>query len=261
MKYTKLFNHHSDYLTYIEDEPVLPNLSMCKDFRDVHYNPIETRVIVKYNITNTSANTQICAGIFPNTSEMYIDDILIPKVTSYMFSTTGEHIVKYSLIDKTKLADGSGFQGCLTIISVIIPDGVTTLGTASFYNLTNLTTVYLPDSLTIIPTASFNECTSLTNISIPENVTTIGQAAFYNCSSLTSIVIPANVTTIDSAIFYGCSQLSSVTVLATTPPSLGEEVFKNNASGRKIYVPAESVSAYKAATNWSYYASDIEAIS
>jgi hypothetical protein len=37
-------------------------------------------------------------------------------------------------------------------------------------------------------------------------------------------------------------------------------VFIANPSGRKIYVPSESVNAYKAATYWSDYASDIEAI-
>lgn len=261
MKYIKLFETHNQYESYIEDDPELPNVSYCEDQFEVHYNPIETRVIVKYNITNTSANTQLCAGIFPNTSEMYIDDILIPKDPFYMFSTTGEHIVKYSLIDKTKLADGSGFQDCLTIISVIIPNGVTTLGNASFYNLTNLTTVYLPDSLTIIPTASFNGCSSLTNISIPENVITIGQTAFFNCTSLTSIVISANVTTIGDAVFYGCSSLSSITVLASVPPTIGSSVFENNASGRKIYVPAASVDTYKAASGWSNYADRIQAIS
>jgi hypothetical protein len=46
----------------------------------------------------------------------------------------------------------------------------------------------------------------------------------------------------------------------TTPPTLEYEVFENNASGRKIYVPAASVDAYKAAEGWSEYADDIEPI-
>jgi hypothetical protein len=41
---------------------------------------------------------------------------------------------------------------------------------------------------------------------------------------------------------------------------LGNYVFGTNASGRKIYVPSESVDAYKAAEKWSTYAADIEAI-
>ena len=38
----------------------------------------------------------------------------------------------------------------------------------------------------------------------------------------------------------------------------GSQMFYNNASGRKIYVPYFKTSAYKSATNWSLYADDIE---
>jgi len=58
-----------------------------------------------------------------------------------------------------------------------------------------------------------------------------------------------------------CSNLISVTILATTPPTLNSSSeFNNNATGRKIYVPSESVETYKAASSWSSYASYIEAI-
>ena len=39
MKYIKLFDSHTDYQSYIEDDPTLPNISYCIDNRDVHYNP------------------------------------------------------------------------------------------------------------------------------------------------------------------------------------------------------------------------------
>ena len=55
-----------------------------------------------------------------------------------------------------------------------------------------------------------------------------------------------------------CESLTSVYCEAITPPSLGDSyVFNRNGSGRKIYVPTESVDAYKSATNWSEYASAI----
>ena len=74
------------------------------------------------------------------------------------------------------------------------------------------------------------------------------------------MTIPSSVTLIDEYAFYGCSSLTSVIVLATTPPTLSFNAFTNNASGRKIYVPANSVNAYKAASGWSDYADYIEAI-
>jgi hypothetical protein len=69
-----------------------------------------------------------------------------------------------------------------------------------------------------------------------------------------------NVTRIGRYAFYDCTTLASVTVEPTTPPTLGSSIFGNNASGRKIYVPSASVDTYKAASGWSDYASDIEAI-
>ena len=56
--------------------------------------------------------------------------------------------------------------------------------------------------------------------------------------------------------FYNCTSLKEVYCKPTTPPA-GAAMFDYNTSGRKIYVPTNSVDAYKAANNWRDYASDI----
>ena len=66
------------------------------------------------------------------------------------------------------------------------------------------------------------------------------------------------ITTIVKSAFWLCKSLTSVYCKAITPPVLGNKfVFDDNGSGRKIYVPAELVSAYKSTYGWSNYASDI----
>jgi hypothetical protein len=85
---------------------------------------------------------------------------------------------------------------------------------------------------------------------------------------LTSITIPNSVTSIGDFAFSGCTGLTSVTVLATTPPTLGNNVFNVSWPNShlplpnltEIRVPASSVDAYKAAANWSDYADIIVAI-
>ena len=116
-------------------------------------------------------------------------------------------------------------------------------------------TMVIAGEITKIPNSAFYNCDSLTSVNIPDSVTTIGNEIFWYCDSLTSVNIPDSVTTIGSYAFFSCNSLISVYCKATTPPALGgTSVFDSNASGRKIYVPAGSVEAYKSATNWSKYA-------
>lgn len=100
----------------------------------------------------------------------------------------------------------------------------------------------------------------ITIFNIPNGTTTIGGGAFTYCSSLTSITIPDSVTSIDNAAFKDCSILTSVTIQATIPPTLGKQAFDNTSANLVIYCPAESLEAYKAATNWSSLADRIQAI-
>ena len=332
-KHLTLFDNHSDYNTYITGDPVLPNVSYCKTQDEVHYNPFvpETRLVIKYNVTDTSTTTKLCNSISVSEFiEIEIDGVVQPSVVdTYTFDTTGEHTVKYTLIDGTTLGQNAAtffnctniikaiipngvtsistvfygctnltsvtipdsvttigsnaFNGCSGLTSITIPDSVTTIGQSAFYGCTNLTSINIPNSVENIALAAFQNCSSLINVTIPNNITTINQASFLGCSSLTSIIIPNSVTYIDSGAFYqctgltsvtigsgvtfihdgvfnDCSSLISVTLLSITPPTQHGKSFENNANNRKIYVPAASVEAYKAASVWSTYSADIEAI-
>ena len=149
------------------------------------------------------------------------------------------------------------FLGCSSLTSVTIPDSVTTIGVYAFSSCHSLTSVTIPDSVTTIGDGAFEDCSSLTSVTIPDSVTTIGDGAFEDCSSLTSVTIGASVTTIGKYTFYDCSSLTSVYCKAITPPAGDSYMFYSNASGRKIYVPTESVEAYRSASYWRNYASDI----
>lgn len=150
------------------------------------------------------------------------------------------------------------FYNCGTLKTIIIPNSITSIGNYAFSYCDNLTSVTIPDSVTEISSSAFVKDISLTSIVIPNSVTWIGEYAFSDCKSLTSIEIPNSVIWIGENAFYYCTSLTSVYVKATTPPKLGTNVFANNASGRKIYVPRASLNTYKTASGWSDYASVIE---
>ena len=145
------------------------------------------------------------------------------------------------------------------ITTLNIPSGTSQIGNYAFYYYGALTSVTIPNSVTSIGTYAFYNCSSLTSIVIPNSVTSIGSGAFNYCSGLKSVTIGNSVTSILSDAFYNCSSLTSVTIEATTPPTLTNTTF-NNTNNCPIYVPAESVDAYKQATNWSSLADRIQPI-
>ena len=158
----------------------------------------------------------------------------------------------------TQIGD-SAFSTCKNLQSVTIPDSVTTI--ASLFSwCTALETAYLPSGLTSIPSTFFSNCYALKSISIPDSVTTISISAFSSCRRLSRVTIPSGVTNIATMAFQNCYGMSEYHLKPTTPPSLAStNVFFSIPNDCKIYVPYSEdhsiLEAYKAATNWSTYAS------
>lgn len=91
-------------------------------------------------------------------------------------------------------------------------------------------------------------------VEIGDDITEIGENAFIG-SYIEETTISDSVYQIGNYAFKDCLSLSSVTINNTSVPSIGYTPFDNNASGRKIYVPSESVTDYQEA--WVDYASAI----
>ena len=155
---------------------------------------------------------------------------------------------------------GFAFRNCRGLTSIEIPSSVTSIGDSAFYGCRSLTSITFGENskLASIGERAFSGCSGLTSIEIPNSVTSIGGGAFLRCSGLTSIKIPSSVTSIGDAAFSGCSKLSTITVKATTPPTLGSSAIPSNVT--KIYVPSGSVSTYQSASGWSTYSNIISAI-
>lgn len=146
-----------------------------------------------------------------------------------------------------------------TLQSVSIPNSVTSIGDFAFIGCSGLTSITIPNSVTSIGDGAFASCENLTSISILSNVTSIGKSAFSGCLRLTSIELGDSITSIGEMAFYLNTSLKLLTINTVIPPTLAEYAFQG-AMFTSIFVPSESVDAYKAAEGWSSHASVIKAI-
>ena len=110
---------------------------------------------------------------------------------------------------------GFNFPSCVT--GIVLPNGITKVQNSNntFCSFPNLQTIVIPEGVTSIGEEAFRECTNLTSITIPSSVTSIGYQAFYGCTGLTSITIPDGVTSIGGGAFSGCSSLTTINYTGT----------------------------------------------
>ena len=87
----------------------------------------------------------------------------------------------------TKVICDSAFDGCTRLMSITIPDSVTSIGRDAFEGCTGLTSITIGNGVTSIKINTFRDCKSLTNVTIGNGVKSIDDYAFYGCTGLTSI--------------------------------------------------------------------------
>lgn len=168
--------------------------------------------------------------------------------------------------------DDSPWCADTRIKTLIIDEGVTSIGDRAFQDCRNLSNVKLPNSLTLIYNDAFSNCTSLASVIIPDSVTSIGDDAFLGCISLKSIEIsdnnknyssvdgvlfnknksvlviypagktdsvysiPNSVTSIGNSAFSECTNLSNITITDSVI-SIGDFAFSNSTSLRSVTIP------------------------
>ena len=147
------------------------------------------------------------------------------------------------------------FDDRASISSVIVKEGVTTIGAYSFNWVSTITKIEFPSSgLTSIGDYAFCH-TAPTSIVVPDTVTKMGNGVFASCSdlvnatvptlseslflrnfNLTNLTITGITTSIPTKAFYGCKSLSNFEV-PDTVTEIGNQAFKGCISLTNITFP------------------------
>ena len=153
-----------------------------------------------------------------------------------------------------KIIKESAFYNCYILKSVYLPNGITTIGNSAFSNCWQMTSFEMPNSVVSIGHGVLGYCYNLEYIKLSSSLTKLTSSVFCG-TKIKTICIPSGVTSIYSACFYDCDSLNTMLCYASAVPHLevGEGItpmFSSNIAQGTLYVPAESVSAYQAATGW-----------
>ena len=148
-----------------------------------------------------------------------------------------DKIIKTVIIEEGVTSIGANaFVGCSNLRRVEISNGVTDIESRAFAECSNLKNMKIPEGVTSISWGAFFECSSLESIEIPDGVTWIGNSAFGRCSSLKSMKIPEGVTSIIYKTFEECSSLESIEIPAGVT-SIGSGAFSECSSLESIEIP------------------------
>ena len=194
-----------------------------------------------------------CEEIF---SGGYFGDRISNIVLNEGITTIGYRAFAYTCVlsitipdSVTTIGDGA-FSGCSYLTNVTIGKGVTTIGDFAFESCESLTSItvdcdnqyYSSDEYGVL----FNKDktillqypigNTMTNYTIPNSVTSIVEGAFAGCECLTSITIGEGVKIISNGLFNGCDNLTCISI-SYGVRTIGANAFQNCRSLTSITIP------------------------
>lgn len=240
------------------------------------YAFVDNQMFTEFDIPSTVTTIGDCAF-----ARIHIQNIVVPEgittIGRYAFAAElapnyrSANLVSVQLPSSLRSLGERAFNFQLRLKTFNIPSGIGKIPNYCFYYCCNNSStlgaaIDIPEGITEIGDSAFASTYYVSRVTLPSTLTKIGSSAFYYCGTysygsdtLTELVIPSGVTSIGGSAFRYMRKLTEITVQATTPPTLGTNAF-NDTNNAPIYVPSESVNAYKTATKWSSYASRIQAI-
>jgi hypothetical protein len=185
---------------------------------------------------NTVTNLTVTGTIDARDIKCMRDELLVLKqidmsgASIAAYSGTGGTLAANSSYAANQLPEyafsfSSTSKGKVSLTSVLLPSGLTSMANYSFWECTGLTDIKIPNTVTSLGEGSFKGCTNMTSAILCNSLTKVDNTAFYRCYALTSVIIPGTVTQIGSSSFYLCSNLASISI-PNSVKSIGDHAFE-----------------------------------
>lgn len=141
------------------------------------------------------------------------------------------------------------FAHCENLASITLPSSIKSIGNQAFHN-TNLYSIEIPEGVTTIFGAAFYDCKQLSSVILPSTLLRISTSAFNGCSNLRFITIPESVTEFGKYAFNNCTALTQVRVKWGTPLEIGDADPFPTRADITLIVPPHTGDAYRNAPYW-----------
>ena len=174
----------------LEVEGTLPDDVTVSYINNDHINVGEYEVVAVFTHDNPNYNE------IPSMSAT----LTIEAISNFTFTVN----------ESKKTATITGCNGIET--DLVIPQYVTyngveykviSIGYEAFKNY-GITSIVIPEGVSLIGSSAFYECNKLVNVSLPDGLEIIGDKAFWLCSSLTSITLPESLIRIGNGALRAC---------------------------------------------------------
>ncbi len=194
------------------------------------YNPVNEKTLIQYPNAKNGTSYTVESGTLHIADYAFGDN---KKLTEIVLPAGLKTIEAYAFYNCTALTSitipstvtfigAHAFGKTAALNSITIPGSVAKL--ENVFTGSAVKTVVLSNGVKTIGTRCFENCESLTSVTIPDSVTEIGAGAFNGCTALKSLKIPASVTKIGNVAFGECTNL----ILTVSSGSAAQTYAANN---------------------------------
>ena len=182
--------------------------------------------------TNLTWSLDLVTGVLNINGSGEMTDYVYSTDTPWSVPNIQSNIRSIILQEGVTSIGDRAFSSCTQLVKVVFPNSIESIGKAAFAACVNLTDMTIPDAVTTIGTNAFNGCKNLVGKIILKNTTNIGSGAFEDCKGITAIEIHGDI---GSTAFMGCTSLKTANIIDAT--RIGSYAFAYCSNLTKINIP------------------------